>query len=453
MVPGISGVWELVSEFKADGNSTVYSKDGWYESVNVEALSDEARRAILEAVKNKLGFTKACEALDIAKSSLYRYLSGERRIPGDVVKRALRFLTKSEFESIVTEWDKLKAFGIVREGGVIDYGLVLKILAIAAKDEYLKNAILRFVVENFREDLRKMLGVSFAGIRFEWSEDFERFLMERKKRRKVKNAETLSYYKSLFMRYLQGKELSEELIDYVVNHENKWLRNVFRHYIQYLYYRRRISPETFGWLMEVVPSRSYKLDVRPYQINLDDVKRTLEFLRSKHAVYYIVYRAMLESGARFVHILKMIESWSPSEVVEIPGVGIETKRLVCFEGKGFCRYYMGLRGSEKPCEWVYMSLETARMVQEIAGKKISRSNVRRYAKRHNLVAPKMMRKVAWRLMVKAMSREAARFIQSRFGELKISEARYEDLLSESDEAYPRYLEILRETLEKGVGSS
>jgi len=91
-----------------------------------------------------------------------------------------------------------------------------------------------------------MLGISFAGIRFEWSEDFEKFLMERKKRRKVKDVETLNYYKSLFMRYLQGKELSEQLIDYVVNHENKWLRNVFRHYIQYLYYRRKISPETFG---------------------------------------------------------------------------------------------------------------------------------------------------------------------------------------------------------------
>jgi len=191
-----------VLEFKADTNSTVHSKDVWYESVNVEALSEEVKRAILEAVKNKLGFSKACEALDIAKSSLHRYLSGERKIPADVVKRALRFLTKSEFESIVSEWDKLKALGIIKENGVVDYGLVLRILAIAARDEYLKNAILRFVVENFREDLRKMLGISFAGIRFEWSEDFERFLVERKKRKKIKDAETLNYYKSLFMRYL-----------------------------------------------------------------------------------------------------------------------------------------------------------------------------------------------------------------------------------------------------------
>jgi len=140
-----------------------------------------------------------------------------------VVKRALTFLTRSTFESIVGEWDKLKALGIIKEDGMVDCGPVLRVLAVASKDECLKNAILRFVFGNFREDLRKMLGVSFAGIRFVWSEDFERFLMESKKRRKVKDAETLSYYKSLFMRYLQGKELSEELIDYFVDHENKRL--------------------------------------------------------------------------------------------------------------------------------------------------------------------------------------------------------------------------------------
>jgi intergrase/recombinase len=40
--------------------------------------------------------------------------------------------------------------------------------------------------------------------------------------------------------------------------------------------------------------------------------------------------------------------------------------------------------------------------------------------------------------------EVARFIRSRFGELRVSEARYEDLLSEADTHYPKYLEKLRE---------
>lgn len=43
-------------------------------------------------------------------------------------------------------------------------------------------------------------------------------------------------------------------------------------------------------------------------------------------------------------------------------------------------------------------------------------------------------------------REVARFIQSRFGELKIFEARYEDLLSEADEHYSKYLNYLQNTL-------
>jgi intergrase/recombinase len=58
-----------------------------------------------------------------------------------------------------------------------------------------------------------------------------------------------------------------------------------------------------------------------------------------------------------------------------------------------------------------------------------------------------MRKVAWRLMVRAMPREVARFVQSRFGELKISEARYEDLLSEADEHYSKYLNFLLKLFE------
>jgi intergrase/recombinase len=49
-------------------------------------------------------------------------------------------------------------------------------------------------------------------------------------------------------------------------------------------------------------------------------------------------------------------------------------------------------------------------------------------------------------MVKVMPREVVRFIESWFGELKVSEARYEDLLSEADEHYPKYLSLLQSTL-------
>ncbi len=150
-----------------------------------------------------------------------------------------------------------------------------------------------------------------------------------------------------------------------------------------------------------------------------------------------------EGGVRLSHALQVVKGFKPDEIVEIPAIGLETKRLVCFT-EGFCRYYAGIKGSQKPCEWVYFSTETLQLLQRYAGRSINRSVVTRYAKKHRLLAPKMMRKVSWRIMVQAMPREIARFIQSRFGELRISEARYEDLLSEADIHYPKYLEKLRE---------
>jgi len=415
----------------------------WYNKVNVSALGDDARRLILERVKHKLGFTKTLEALGIAKGSLYNYLHGVRRVPDSVVYRALQHLEEGEFNEVVKGLDRLRAIGIIHVDGSIDYSLILQAIALATRDEYLKQALLKFTVENFREDLRKMLGASLAHVVFKWEPGFEEFLRERKKRKKVASPGTITYYRNLFKKHLEGKALSEELVDYVVNHENKWLRNVFRHYVQYLYYSRKIPPETYGWLMEVVPSRSYRLDVRPYPINLEDVAKTLKYLEGSHEPYYLAYRLMLEGGLRLSHALLLIKSFSPGDLVEIPGVDLETNRLVCFEERGFCRYYLGVRGYVKPCEWAYFSLETLKLLEKHAGRKINRSTLEEYTKNHGLLLPKYMRKVAWRLMIRAMPREVARFIQSRFGELKVSEARYEDLLGEADQYYPKYLTLVK----------
>jgi len=47
-------------------------------------------------------------------------------------------------------------------------------------------------------------------------------------------------------------------------------------------------------------------------------------------------------------------------------------------------------------------------------------------------------------MIRVMPQEVAKFTRSRLGELKISEARYENLLGEADQYYPKYLNHLRE---------
>ncbi len=52
--------------------------------------------------------------------------------------------------------------------------------------------------------------------------------------------------------------------------------------------------------MEVVPSRSYRLDVRSYPIDLNDVVRTLSTLREEHGLYYLIYRLMLEGASGYL---------------------------------------------------------------------------------------------------------------------------------------------------------
>ena len=87
--------------------------------------------------------------------------------------------------------------------------------------------------------------------------------------------------------------------------------------------------------MEVVPSRGYKLDVRPYQISVEDIAKTMSFLKEKSEKYYLVYRLMLEGGLRLSHTLMLIQSFNPEEEVEIHAIHLYTKRLMCFESKRF----------------------------------------------------------------------------------------------------------------------
>jgi len=70
--------------------------------------------------------------------------------------------------------------------------------------------------------------------------------------------------------------------------------------------------------MEIVPVRSYHLDVRPYRVDEGEVRRTLEFLRENHQKYYLLYRLMLESGLRVEHALRLTHEFASDEGWRFP---------------------------------------------------------------------------------------------------------------------------------------
>ena len=409
--------------------------------VDVNGIDQDSRYRILLMIRNKLGYREACRKLGISMSSMYRYLTRLRKIPNHVTEKCLNYITVEEFNNILSSGEKLRALGFITDEGRIDYKMAVEFIKYIFQDEYLKQLILELVVNEFREELKKLLGIKMQNVEFKWDEDFEYFLTHLKRKRKITSVDTLRYYRNLFRKHLEGKRLTIDLIDEVIKHQNKWLRNVLRHYIQYLYYKRQINPETYGWIMNVVPSRSYRVDIRTYTIDESDVAKTLRFLRKNQRTYYLVYRIMLESGIRYLHALRLIKEFRPDEKVEIPSLGL-IPRLVIFDEKGFCRYFLGLTNTSKRCDWVYMSTETLNLLKENSGKTINRSTLTRYIKKHNLILPKYIRKISWRIMIKTVGREISKFLQSRYGELSISEARYENLLTEADEKYPAYLRAI-----------
>ena len=140
----------------------------WFDSLDLSKVSDEDRFRVLEYAVSKHGRARVQEALRVSRITMWRLLNRQARVDDDKLRALLSLITQREFENLVSARDRLRALGVLREDGTVDYGLALEVLAVARSDEYLKNAILRFVVREFREDLKRMLGVSFAGVVFRW---------------------------------------------------------------------------------------------------------------------------------------------------------------------------------------------------------------------------------------------------------------------------------------------
>ena len=373
---------------------------------------------------------------------MFRWRKGQVQIGDIYVKSILSMIGEEEFEAELTLGRKLEALGILDEGK-LNYTLFLEVLAVAKKDPYAKTILVRFVAENFREDLRRLVTSELEFVELKWTRDFEEYLRDPPRGKPIRREDTIKYYRNLFKRYLEGRKLTRKLVEEVAEHSNQWLRNVFRHYAWYLYRRGQIEYTTLNWILIRVPGRRVPRGPRNPVIDLDALRRTLEFLRENHGEYYVLYRLMLESGLRFEHALRMLSTYNPG------GSGVFNDRvyprLYCDQERGFCRYLLGLDSGVKRALFAYFSLETGELIREITPWSVHRRSVERYVGRHGLVWPKVLRKASWQLLLSAgVPREVARFLHSRFGELRVSEEYYEDLVRRADEWYPRYLGFLRQ---------
>ena len=114
----------------------------WWGKVDVSKLSEDSRYRILRYVVEKHGRKVVVEGAGISRVTLWRLLERKSPVKPEYVKPLLKLLTREEFEGLVSAREKLKALGILRDDGTIDYSLALEIITVAKDDEYLKLSLI-----------------------------------------------------------------------------------------------------------------------------------------------------------------------------------------------------------------------------------------------------------------------------------------------------------------------
>uniref|UniRef100_A0A7C5UYB0 Uncharacterized protein n=1 Tax=Ignisphaera aggregans TaxID=334771 RepID=A0A7C5UYB0_9CREN len=95
----------------------------WLDSLDLSKLSDEDRFRILEYAVSKFGRARVQELLGVSKVTVWRLLSRQVRVDDDKLRALLSFITQREFEDLVSARDRLRALGVLRDDGTVDYGL------------------------------------------------------------------------------------------------------------------------------------------------------------------------------------------------------------------------------------------------------------------------------------------------------------------------------------------
>jgi len=292
----------------------------WYESVDLGKIEPEDRYRILEYIVNKVGRERVQEALNISRYTLWRMLKREVSVDDSKLRKLLGFLTLSEFRDILSSRKLLESLGIVGSDGSVKYAVAMEVIKYASKDPLLRQQIIDYVVKHFKEEVMKALGVVPVVIELRWSEDFEKWLTEKKS--KPISERTLRDYRNIFKTCLEGQELNDQLIKELEKpktvckdgeRSTGWLRQILRHYIRYLYATGKLDYDTYTRLLLAIPGRRYGRKLSQKAIEVEDVARSLEVLRVRRPDIYMLYLFMLYSAVRFEHVLRLFDEWNPDK--------------------------------------------------------------------------------------------------------------------------------------------
>jgi len=417
----------------------------WYESFDLSKIEPEDRCRILEYVVNKVGREEVQKALNVSRSTMWRMLKKQVGIDDFKLRKLLDFLTLSEFRDVLSSRKLLESLGVMEPDGSVKYAVAMEIIKYASRDPILKQQIIDYVVKHFKEEVRKALGIAAVSVDLKWSEDFEKWLTEKKS--KPISERTLRDYRNLFKTCLEGRELNDQLIRDLEKpkiickdgkHSTSWFRQILRHYVRFLYATGSLDWDTYTRLLIVIQGRRYGRKLVQKPIREEDVVWTLEVLRERRPDIYTLYMVILSSGVRFEHVLNALRTWSPDEDLYITYLARNVKRLTCFENH--CRYYLGKEREIKPAGFMFFPKALLPLIEDYREKLPNKRRVEKVAiEKLSLLPPSLIRTFALREMKRVLGdNDVYRFIVGKFGELTVSARHYLDLLEEADSSYPDY---------------
>jgi len=414
----------------------------------------QAKEVLQHLYRQYKSIRKLASILKVSKSTLHRCLKGEQSIPAVLRARLCEILPEEELLRVLKGKDLLTRYGLLDSNGNINKPLAFAVIDALMQNEVAKEEVLAYLLKYYKRELMERLTETLPKVELKWSEDFERWLTEKKS--KPISERTLRDYHNLWRNCLEGKVLGWHLLKQLEGnkmmckdgkyHPTGWARQIFRHYIKYLYSQGKIDWDTYSRLLLTIPGRKYGRKLVQKPILREDVVKSIVRLKEagRHDIY-MLYLLILSSGVRFEHTLRILKEWNPDEVVYVKYLNRNIKRLECFPTH--CRYYVGWEKARKPLGFMFFPKWLLELIEKYKDKLPGKRRVEKVVKKNNCLPPSYIRTFAMREIIAVLGdNDVTRFILSKFGELSVLARHYRDLLKEADKLYPTYVKHLEEEL-------
>ena len=213
----------------------------------------------------------------------------------------------------------------------------------------------------------------------------------------------------------------------------------WRKYVQFLFSIEKISWEQLQHYNAFLKTPKQK-SILKTAVDESLILEYVDILRENELEYIAL---LLLGGARLSHIVYMLNTYSPDEIVKHPH-GLYEPRQHCYES--YCRYYLGAMFGSKKCDYIYyprIKLEKQNLNYASFRTKIHKLGVQ------TKIFRKYVNQVLEQLAIQHNIRlDAVNLILSR--ELSVTGAHYLDTRSWADKLFSIYVDHLRQALRKTI---